>query len=488
MVHWRVKRGGLPRAAGDRERASGCCARHGWSAAHRRIAALTVLAALIGCDRGVTSPAWDAAADGGSDVDAEPTRDAAGPDDFSPPSLDGPDALEDFPRGAEQHAEVCKRSGDDRVRQLFCADGGADIEGIDSFAALLDALGMSVGSDEDLGPHRATEFALTGHSTALTTRSVSAINPRVIFSQTPSEDRELLGLAFARGEQFTELVTRDYTTKELRFSIISFRQACNERTRGCAAGDLLTPSIEVGWRDVTLYEEEDLKNTTLDCRQCHQPQGPGTKRLLRMQELRFPWTHWFDSTTPGGMALFEDYDRAKLDETFAGLTRLELQRSSPAAITSLVVSTDPQDAVVVQPNQFDSTLIELEVMQSAPAQPFDNSLPGTSATWQEIYEASKRGEAIPAPYHDVKVTDADKLAQAAGAYRDHLDGDLARQDLPDIRDGLPGCPRPTRSDGLRHRTRPRRSSRSVASLRPLPQPPTRPVPVPGGISSSIWIY
>jgi hypothetical protein len=49
-------------------------------------------------------------------------------------------------------------------------------------------------------------------------------------------------------------------------------------------------------------------------------------------------------------------------------------------------------------------------------QPMDNRIPGSSPTWQEAYERSKRGEFIPVPYHDVKVTDPDKLARMTEAY------------------------------------------------------------------------
>ena len=43
--------------------------------------------------------------------------------------------------------------------------------------------------------------------------------------------------------------------------------------------------------------------------------------------------------------------------------------------------------------------------------------PGWSATWQAIYQRRRAGQFIAAPYHDVKVTDPDKLAQMTDGVR-----------------------------------------------------------------------
>jgi hypothetical protein len=97
-----------------------------------------------------------------------------------------------------------------------------------------------------------------------------------------------------------------------------------------------------------------------------------------------------------------------------------------------------------QPNAFDSAQIEREVEQSAAAdggnQPVDNSVPGQSETWNALYARAKRGQAIPVPYHDVKVTDPDKLAQMTQAYVDYREGRLSSDELPDIRDIYPDAP------------------------------------------------
>ena len=219
---------------------------------------------------------------------------------------------------------------------------------------------------------------------------------------------------------------------ELRFYLLAFRQACNDSEAGCKPGDLLTPEVETNWTETSVYDEQDLTNTVLDCAPCHQTNGPGTPKFLRMQELRTPWTHWF-GLTEGGQALFADYWAAKGDETLFGLTADHLMRANPVSLNLQAIYGGPND----QPNPFDSETIEAEVRASAEGQPADNSVPGQSETWLAGYEAARRGDAITFPYHDVKITDADKLAHMTEVYQAYRAGELDRADLPDIRDVLP---------------------------------------------------
>src|SRR4029077_13249120 len=167
---------------------------------------------------------------------------------------------------------------------------------------------------------RLTALAVSGHSTGVGARSVSAINPRVIVSQLDLYGRnadgtkaELNALAFTRGEQLVELVSRDLTDGDVNFYVAAFRQACNEAEEGCGPADLLTPDIERNWTELSVYDELDVTNTVIDCAPCHQPSGPGTRKLLRMQEIAAPWTHWFSDDTEGGLALLDDYVAAKAD-------------------------------------------------------------------------------------------------------------------------------------------------------------------------------
>jgi hypothetical protein len=191
---------------------------------------------------------------------------------------------------------------------------------------------------------------------------------------------------------------------------------------------MLTPATERDWKDVTVYDDEDLKNTILDCRHCHQPDGPRTKMSLRMQELEDPWTHWFRSDRPGGITLLEDFVRAHgEEEDYGGVPAALIAKSDGRALEDLVKGQGGGQ----QPNAFDSRQIEREVSGAAPAQPQINTTPGKSRTWNGLYSASLRGEAIPPPYHDVKVTDPNKLQIATDAYKKFMADD--GKELPDIR-------------------------------------------------------
>ena len=105
--------------------------------------------------------------------------------------------------GAEQLAEVCARPGDDLVRDLFCAQ---DRPSIGSLLDLELALGLDPTALEGV-----TGAALTAHSSSLSRRSVSAINPRAILFRlgVAPANVEFVALAYARGEQFCELATLD---------------------------------------------------------------------------------------------------------------------------------------------------------------------------------------------------------------------------------------------------------------------------------------
>jgi hypothetical protein len=354
-----------------------------------------------------------------------------------------------MPRGAAQLQRLCARDGDDPIRSLFCAAEPLSPTSIVDLqkALYIDAQRLS----------GVNGLAISGHSTSLGARSISAINPRMISLRLehPAFDEDLNSLApgsngrvdpslepvafaFSRGEQQVELMVRDRIDHELRFYLLTYRQPCNDSETGCNPGDLLTPDTEVNWTQTTLYDERDLANTVLDCAPCHQSSGPGSTKFLRMQELREPWTHWFGQTTEGGRALFADYFAAKGDEVIFGVPGSELmKRANPVSLELQAVYGGPNN----QPNPFDSQTIEDEVRRSAAAhggmQPHDNSVPGESKTWRAGYEATRRGEAITFPYHDVKVTDPDKLARMTEAYRAYREGSLDRAELPDIRDVFP---------------------------------------------------
>ena len=332
---------------------------------------------------------------------------------------------ESLAAGAAQIERLCSRGRSDLVLDAFC-HGPRQVSGL---VDLRDALGF--GSNENLTEQG---FALTAHSTSLAMHAVSAINPRIVFIRPQAAGHELLSIAFARGDSFAEIAVRDRVNQSIQFYLVTFSHACDDEETGCSFGDLLTEAVESDWRDVNVYAEEDLENTPLDCRVCHQPDGPNSPKFLRMQEFAPPWNHWFWRQSVGGRAVMADYYAAKGEEALAGVPSDALRLSQPGLLDFALHTVDTQD----QPNVFVSTDIEREVTESAAelggSQPEDNSVPGRSATWDAIYERAKRGEAISVPYHDVKVTDAQKLARMTQAYTDYREGRLDRQDLPDIRD------------------------------------------------------
>jgi len=365
-----------------------------------------------------------------------------------PLSLLGIDLLAHLPRGEAQRQILCARAGDDMLRDSFCAAQPITPRSLIDLQKVLYL--------EQARLSGVNGLAVAGHSTSLSARSISAINPRMIAGRVehPAFDKDenslaprsmgvdpsLLGvaLAYTRGEQFAEIMVRDRADAELRFYLFAFRQACNDSPFGCKPGDLLTPEVEKNWTETSLYDERDLANTVVDCAPCHQSNGPGTQKFLRMQELREPWTHWFGKSSDGGRALIADYEAARGDEEAFGLTGGGLMtRTNPVSLELQAVYGGPNN----QPNPFDSATIEAEVRDSAAAlggaQPVDNTVAGDSPTWRIGYEAARRGESITFPYHDVKVTDPVKLAQMTEYYRAYRAGELDRSQLPDIREVFP---------------------------------------------------
>ena len=371
----------------------------------------------------------------GSDKEGEdkPAPGAAGttpPTDVRDPTTEKlPDPLAAFPKGAEQLAKVCARGQNNKVTQALC-----DNPQIGSLKELEEMHGLRFGNPGPSGSNGTNGnagFALLGHSSSLVAHNVSAINPRAfVFNAPPGRPQRVPGfvvIGFARGEPFVEIIAEDAQTRELGFYLLKFDPEC-ELTHTCTNADLFTPEIERNWKSWSLYDDEDLKNNILDCRHCHQP-NVNFKPGLRMQELQDPWTHWFRNDRPGGVALFIDYLRVHADEDYGGIPAAIVQKADGRAMEDLVTGA----GFGGQPNMFDSEQIEAEVRASASQQPEVNLPAGRSQTGQSLYDAAARGEAIPPPYHDVKVTDPDKLLFASDAYLRYRNGTLAKSDFPDIR-------------------------------------------------------
>jgi len=342
-----------------------------------------------------------------------------------------PNPLEGLPTHGDSINKICSRGVNNAVTNSFCKG-----KTVSSIVELQDAVGLGFKDRSANGLNGANgnpAFAILGHSSSLVARSVSAINPRVfVFSPPPGKPVRIPGYTvtgFTRGDNFVEIATEDPNTQKLTFYLVKFDLAC-EATDSCKPGDILTPAAEKGWTGFSIYDDEDLKNTLVDCRHCHQPGGPNTKPMLRMQEIKDPWTHWFKNDTAGGVALFKDFLRAHGDkEDYGGVPATFMQDADGRAMEDFIEG----QGFALQPNSFDTKTIENEVIASASSQPDLNSPPGTSSTWQGLYDAAFRGEFIPPPYHDVKVTDPAKLQFASDSYRNMVEGNLPRSELPDIR-------------------------------------------------------
>jgi hypothetical protein len=433
----------VPRAHGQRASAPAHAGR-GTRIARRKCAWILALLAASACHAepeqtapGMRKPAasTDAATASGArepaptyEPEAGNAADGQGAGSSPPLFLQLPDHIASVPHGEAQVARLCARKHNDPLADLFCSGSPPRIS---SLAELLALLGIRPGVYVE-----SQGFAVTGHSTALSKRSVSTVNPRVIFLQIPSSVRPMLAVGFMRGERLVEIATQDRTTSELTFYVLAFGLPCADSGGSCAPGDLLTPAIERDWSSVDLYDETDLTNTALDCRVCHQPGGPGTSKLLRMQEIETPWTHWFDDQTQGGRALLADFIAMHGDEVYAAVPAGQITQARAglmAAFVRIAGSTR-------QPNEFQSAKVETEVELSAPGQPTDNQARGQSKTWQAGYASALRAESIPTPYHDVKVTDPAKLSRVQRAYADYRAGILPTAALPDIRDVFPDDP------------------------------------------------
>jgi hypothetical protein len=349
-----------------------------------------------------------------------------------------PDPFEGMARGAAQNDALCTRVGPivdtnqnfNAVTNMLCKEKPA----VTSITELLVALGIDFKNRQNNatnGSNGNPGFALLGHSSSLVARNVSAINPRAfVFTGPPGAPAPMPGyvaIGFTRGEPFVEIAAHSPKAGKLSLYLFKFDMEC-EQNHNCTNKDLFTPAIESGWKGFTVYDDEDLKNNLMDCRHCHQPNGPSSKMMLRMQELELPWTHWFRNDLPGGITLAQDFIRAHgRDEDYGGIPAGLIGKSDGKAIEDLVKGQGFDN----QPNVFDTVKIEKEIKASSDLQPEINTPKGKSSTWEANYARAMAGEFIPVPYHDVKVSDPDKLDFLSKAYEKFRNGEPG--ELPDMR-------------------------------------------------------
>ena len=268
-------------------------------------------------------------------------------------------------------------------------------------------------------------FALTGNSTSLLANRVSAINPRLLVFPRVGDDlarpAAMTAVGFVRGEQFVELASRDLSTGDFNFYLVRFEQKCNYADGGCDLASLLTEEIEHDWTAYSVYDQDDLEETSLDCNSCHQPDGHGTKRILRMQELASPWLHWFPQrfvqrTDSDRVLLAQFADTHAGDKHYGGIPIATianaLDEGSGAQLEALVRA----EGFGEQPNPFDAQIVA--EMKN-----------GTSPTWEARFETHLQGRAIAVPYPAIDVTDEAKRNAAARSYQDVVRGAVGARKL-----------------------------------------------------------
>lgn len=372
-----------------------------------------------------------------------PSSDASTPPPPAPiPRLKVSDFLKPLLQGDLQRQALCGRRSQDKLFQAFCK---ANPPTIASLQDLQQALGLGFNNPRNTGTARNgtggnPSFTLVGHSTSLVGRHVSAINPRaLIFSPANNQnpDPDFVAMGYVRGDQFVEVAARDPASGALNFYLVTFKNPCDQQPSGCQPQHLLLPAVESQWSEVTVYGEQDLANTVGDCLQCHQPGGPQSAKILRMQELEFPWVHFFRNDTPEGQSLLRDFQKAHTTkEAYAGIPGGLIASSDPADLENLVRGNGFAIANLL----YDNARIAREVNRTA-GQPQSNAQPGASATWQNLYNRFVRtGRVITIPYHDAKAYDQAASDAMAAIYKATIGGSRDPAALPDIRQVLKDDP------------------------------------------------
>ena len=353
------------------------------------------------------------------------------------PTLPG-NVFETLNDPAAAHAELCDHDptdttfpdNADRITNRFCQDAKGGVvpapTGLAEFLKILDL---------DFETH-SPAFALLGHSSALTARKVSSIAPTAfVFTPLAADGtvpKDYIFVAFDPGEPFLEVASYSPSDMAVNFYLVLFDKDCMKTAEGCGPDDLLTRNQVTGWSNIRIYESTTaLDNTIADCRQCHIGNGkdPVDPLILRMQEIEAPHTHWFSTATAGGQALLADFHAAHgTGEDYGPIPAALIDHSDPDQMAAFIKAA----GFANQPNAFPSDVIEQEVTASAPKQPWSDVPIGWSPTWQGAFADATAGKYIPMPYHDVKITDPDKLAHMTEVYQRHLDGEPLTEDIRDV--------------------------------------------------------
>jgi hypothetical protein len=336
----------------------------------------------------------------------------------APVNVSPTDPLGGLPTGTTQWTALCAQHYGDMISAKFCA--GSAPPTLTSLADLEALLGLTVQPNPALNTNVAVSFA--GASTGLGLRSVSSLMPRA-FLMTPAlasgaPNPKYQVLAFSRGEPLVELVANDPVAQTLRFFLVRFHPSCEP---SCGNADLQTPAVESGWTGYTIYDDATIKNTTLDCLNCHQPGGPASQKILRMHELVPPWNHWFYIEPPLEAQINHEFAAAHGTESYAGVPYQNVDPSRPRALQQLLQFNGFGAGLNAD---YDSTTIENEVAAT-----------GTSATWQRLFAKAVAGQSPPMPYF-TNPYDPAKVQALTSAYQQTMSGAMPGSQMPDLSDTM----------------------------------------------------
>lgn len=322
-----------------------------------------------------------------------------------------------LPSREAQYAKLCGVPRNDAFFKRICGQVRPNIPDLQSLLRL-------VGLDQDRA------FALTGNSTSLVAKSVSALNPRIIVfprvAATLEQKDDFVIVSFVRGEPFAEVTSRDPATGEPNFYLFTFEQNCDYQGT-CDLASRLTEELEHGWTAYSIYPETDLENTSVDCLTCHRPGGFGTKKILRMQELASPWLHWFPQrfvqrTDSDRVLTAQFVDVHGVDQQYGGVPIATIQNALDDGSGAQLEALIRAQGFGEQPNEFDPR-IEAEAKAG-----------DASPTWLAQWTLATEGKAITVPYPRADVTDEAKRMAASASYKSVVMGTAGRETLLDLRD------------------------------------------------------
>lgn len=232
-------------------------------------------------------------------------------------------------------------------------------------------------------------------------------------------------MSFVRGEPFVEIATRN-SEGDYNFYLMVVERPCDYEGE-CDLASRFTEEIESGWTAYSIYSDVDLGDTALDCLSCHQPRGHGTPTILRMQEFRNPWLHWFPQKfaqrTQSDIVLLPQFLEAHgVDKHYAGIPIPTIETAVAEGSGAHLEELLRAEGQAEQPNVFDP-LIEREIAES-----------GESGRWEGLYAAFLRGDAISVPYPGVDPTDSVRRQAVTQSYVSVVTGSAPRESLLNMND------------------------------------------------------